>query len=91
MIKLEAIETIQANYPPSNYTDLREALKIAIHCLKEPESVKPYVQGDDSFGCGNCGETVGWDEMECYGIGKIRYKYCSECGRKVEWDEDQPY
>ena len=86
MTKSDAMEVIQANYPPSNYTDLREALKIAIHCLKESESVKPYAQGDDSFACGNCGETVGWEEFNCGGISMVKYKYCPECGRRVVWD-----
>ena len=56
----------------------------AIKYLKE--QVKPDAQGDDSFACGNCGEIVGWEDMECYGIGKIRYKYCPGCGRRVKWN-----
>jgi predicted RNA-binding Zn-ribbon protein involved in translation (DUF1610 family) len=86
MTKQEAIETIRANYPPSHYMDLREALKIAIHNLKESEPVKPDAQGDGSFACGNCGETVGWEELNCGGISMVKYKYCPECGRKVKWD-----
>ncbi len=86
MTKSEAVETIKANYPPSNYTDLREALKIAIHNLKESEPVEPDAQGDDSFSCGNCGETVGWEEINCGGISMVKYKYCPECGRAVKWE-----
>lgn len=86
MTELEAIETIMANYPPSNYTDLREALDMAIHYLKEHEAVKPYAQGDNSFACDNCGETVGWEELNCGGFSIVKYKYCPECGRKVEWE-----
>lgn len=88
MTKQEAVETIKANYPPSNYTDLREALKIAIHCIKESEPIIPIAQGDDSYMCDNCGETVGWEEMNCGGISMVKYKYCPECGMKVKWDED---
>lgn len=57
----------------------------AIKYLKEP--VKPDAQGDDSFACGKCGETVGWKEMNCGGLSMVKYKYCPECGRKVKWDD----
>lgn len=38
----EAIEVIRSNYPPSNYTMLREALDLAIKILEEkvPETEK---------------------------------------------------
>ena len=87
MTKREAIETIKANYPSENYSELREALKIAIHCLEEFEPMKPYAQGDGSFACDNCGETVSREEINCGGISVVKYKYCPECGRKVKWDD----
>lgn len=62
-------------------------LKDVLELLKEQEAVKPVDQGDDSYVCGNCGETVGWEEMECYGIDPVRYKFCPGCGRKVKWDD----
>ena len=34
MTKTEAIETIRANYPPENYTQLREALDMAISAIR---------------------------------------------------------
>ena len=37
MTNQEAIETIKANYPPENYSMLREALDMAIALLKEQE------------------------------------------------------
>lgn len=48
-------------------------------------SIKPYAQGDGSYACNNCGETVGWEEMNCGGISLVKYKYCPECGRAVKW------
>lgn len=51
------------------------------------ESVKPVYQGDDSYICDNCGETVGWEEMACCGIDQVKFKYCPGCGRKVKWDD----
>ena len=62
------------------------AIRDALELLKDQEPVKPIEQGDDSYVCDNCGEAVGWDEMECYGIGKIRCKYCPGCGRMVKWN-----
>lgn len=35
MTNQEAIEIIKKNYPPENYTMLREALDLAIECLSE--------------------------------------------------------
>ena len=51
------------------------------------ESIKPYAEGDGSFACNNCGETVGWEELNCGGISLVKYKYCPECGKAVKWDE----
>jgi hypothetical protein len=59
----------------------------ALALLKEQEAIKPYAQGDGSYACNNCGETVGWEEMNCGGISLVKYKYCPECGRVVKWDD----
>lgn len=64
------------------------AVKDALELLKAQEPVKPYAQGDGSFACDNCGETVGWEEMNCGGISMVKYKYCPECGKEVKWDAD---
>lgn len=85
MTKQEAIETIKANYPPSNYMDLREALKIAIHCIEESEPINPIALSNNTYMCDNCGETIGWGKMNC-GINMVKYKYCPDCGRKVKWE-----
>ena len=61
--------------------DGRKALKL----LKEQET-RSVNNGDDTYVCGECGETVGWEELSVGGIYKTRYKYCPECGRKVKWD-----
>lgn len=42
MTNQEAIETIKANYPPENYSMLREALDIALALLKEQEAQRDY-------------------------------------------------
>ena len=41
MTNTEAIETIEANYPPENYSMLREALDMSIALLKEQEPKVP--------------------------------------------------
>lgn len=52
----------------------------------EETSPIPIANGDGSYICDSCFETVGWDEMECYGISPVRYKFCPWCGRKVKWN-----
>ena len=73
------------NYPEP----LSGTVKDALELLKEQEPIKPIAQGDDSYLCDNCGETVGWEELSLYGLDKVKYKYCPECGRKVQWDADK--
>lgn len=53
----------------------------------EKKSVKPIDKGDDSYACDRCGETVGWEELDVFGIDPVRYKFCPGCGRKVNWDD----
>lgn len=58
----------------------------AMVLLKEQEPVKPIDQGDDSYVCDNCGETVGWEELDVSGIDPVKYEYCPGCGRRVKWN-----
>jgi len=62
-------------------------VKKVLELLKEQEPVKPIDDGDDSYVCDNCGETVGWEELDVFGIDPVKYKYCPGCGRKVKWDD----
>lgn len=61
----------------------------ALELLKgqEQKTVKPIANGDDSWVCENCGETIGWEELNCGGCEKVKYKFCPSCGRKVKWDD----
>lgn len=45
------------------------------------EDVKPIDNGDDSYSCDRCGETLGWEELNVSGIDLVRYKFCPGCGR----------
>ena len=58
----------------------------AIALLREQEPIAPTETEDGDMLCGNCGETVGWEELSCGGISMDKYKYCPNCGRKVKWD-----
>lgn len=60
--------------------------KAALELLKENESVKAVFVGGGSYECEKCRETVGWDDLEVYGIDRIRYRYCPGCGKKVLWE-----
>jgi len=85
MTNQEAIETIEANYPPENYSMLREALDMAIALLKEQEPVllknqhKPYGNFLNANApwvsrCPQCGKKVeGKQTRYC--------KYCGQAGK----------
>ena len=79
MTNQEAIETIEANYPPANYSMLREALDMAISLLKEQEPV-PVKQREAMhmlfWCCGSCGVAITDGD-----------KFCRNCGREVKWNE----
>lgn len=68
------------------YCDVERLCDDALALLREQEPQEPhYCEADDSWICGNCGETVGYDEFNPGGIDPVRNKYCPECGRKVKW------
>lgn len=86
MTNQEAIETIEANYPPENYSMLREALNMALTLLKEQELMKPKVKHFELH-------YASYDEYEnraycpkC-GIQFIQQvNYCPKCGQAVKWN-----
>ena len=73
MTNREAIEAIKANYPPENYTILREALDMACVLLERLEPVDP-VEGPIGWRCGHCHARI-----EGYS------NFCHNCGRLVKW------
>ncbi len=73
---------------PLKDCDVEQMAKDALALLREQEPQEPfYCEADDSWGCGNCGETVGYSEFNPGGIDPVRYKHCPNCGRQVKWDE----
>jgi len=89
MTNQEAIETIKANYPPENYSMLREALDIALALLKEQEAVEPYMDfdGHDVWRCGKCGATIFHIYHNASDEDAKNYaKFCRHCGQAVKWE-----
>lgn len=78
----EAIEAIKCNYPPSNYSMLREALDLSMEILEKQIPKKPEAYYDGFYGvypaweykCPCCGRDVADMEHHC------------ECGQAIDWD-----
>ena len=87
MTNQEAIETIKANYPPENYSILREALEMALSLLKEQGAKYGYWINPTSQDChcSKCGEQPVYEPGESVPL----YDFCPYCGTKMEvkWDE----
>ena len=72
----EAIKAIKSNYPPSNYSMLREALDLAIILLERATPKKPNWIYDDEPLCPYCGEALDGTEEHCDG-----------CDQRLDWSE----
>lgn len=87
----EAIEAIKANYPPENYSLLREALDLAIKVLEKNTPKKPIllthlplIQSGWKYGCPSCKLAVG---VNSYSFDYTdEDEYCPSCGQKLNWD-----
>ena len=80
MTNIEAIKAINANYPPENYTILREALDMAIALLEEQESVvHPEPSCEMTYITDCC--------CDLCGVQLIREdNFCRCCGKRIEWE-----
>jgi hypothetical protein len=81
MTNQEAIETIKANYPPENYSMLREALDIALAMLKEQEAATIKRTKEHGFGVygGICPKCRNWIQSA--------HSFCGFCRQAVKWDD----
>jgi len=83
MTNQEAIETIKANYPPENYSMLREALDMALSMLEKQELMKP-IYNEEKFGnflphCPVCKKVL--PNISQYG----KSNFCHNCGQAVKY------
>ena len=84
----EAIEAIKANYPPSNYTMLREGLNLAIEILEKQIPKKYSVTEYETFNGGRLG--VGY-VIICSICKKTvhEFEFCPHCGQKIDWADKE--
>lgn len=78
----EAIDAIRANYPPENYTILREGLDLAIITLKKQIPKELITITKEANGR----EFKLYFCSSCYVKIESEYKYCLNCGQKLDWD-----
>ena len=91
MTREEAIDAIKCNYPPENYSVLREALDMAIEALKGIKDEKGYWTGYDGQYCSVC--KLPWNYYmtgngDDWGYFDPMPKFCPNCGAKMRSDED---
>ena len=78
MTNEEAINAIKSNYPPENYTILREGLDMAIEALEKQVPKKPVNYDSVPHSrCPVCNNAVKVfeDSHECH--------YCPYCGQRI--------
>ena len=75
----EAIKQLQLN-KPSAYSELRNAIDIAIEALEKQISKKPIKidKWGEYYECPVC-DKYAVDNFGC------KYKFCRECGQKLDW------
>lgn len=88
----KAIEAIKSNYPPENYSILREALDLSITLLEKATPMKPNEETATSefiddhpitvmiYRCAKCGGRVHPFDGDLY---------CRHCGQALDWGDDQ--
>lgn len=89
MTREEAINAIKCNYPPENYSMLREALDMAIEALEEVK--EGYWYSYDPERCSVCklpwnyNMTMNGDDCEYF---DPMPNFCPNCGAKMRSDEE---
>lgn len=85
MTREEAIDVLKHNYPSACFTDLCEAVEIAIQALSaQPERKKGrwlQISPARIYECSECAQMVMTDDISCY-------KYCHGCGAYMGGDDE---
>ena len=80
----EASQVIRDSYIPKMFTELEEAMEVAIQALEKQLAKKPryYIDnwGHNRPGCPGC------PRNEILYAGQ---KYCSVCGTKIDWSVEE--
>lgn len=94
----DAINTIKSNYPPSNYSMLREALDLSIELLDKQIPKKPLEQGNKlSWIEKLLGVQKTYTCPHCYNSCLVKYapngrninSHCYDCGGVLDWSEEE--
>jgi hypothetical protein len=80
-----AIETIKSNYPPENYTMVREALDLAIRALQKQIPMSPIKKNWSPSTCPDCKTELSESLGDGYYKDHTTLKYC-KCGQKLNWE-----
>lgn len=91
----EAIKAIKSNYPPSNYSMLREALDLSIKLLEKatPKKVTKPIPLNQDVRIGHATFKKGTSVLSfCPSCGKwlnhaYHKYYCGHCGQSLDWSD----
>lgn len=89
MTREEAIDVLKRNYPDACFSDLREAVDVAIQFLSAQEREKRkwnvYYHGgtDFSYSCPMCGHSAPFD-MKGGKVFQKKWNYCPNCGERLD-------
>jgi len=90
MTREEAIDVLIHNYPSTCFTDLCEAVEIAIQALSaQPERKKgKWIEVDDYYNriSGRC-SICGWEAL-LYETDVVGMDFCPNCGADMRGDND---
>ena len=82
----EAIKQLELNRPPA-YTELREAIDMAIAALEKQIPKKPFKPfGTHSYKCSNCWKFVAHEVDDNFDLANLA-EWCPYCGQKIGWSE----
>lgn len=78
MTRNDAIDVLKANYPDAHYSELREAVDLAIKVLEEPERKKGrWLNKGRKICCSECGR-----------VNFSKPNFCDECGADMREEKN---